>query len=130
MSNHIFTRDHGSFSSTRAPEWLPAAIEAAANDRDAPPFAVTIRTPAGIEAGASLLSLPERRGYAVVLISAEGARRTVMFQNEGVALAFFLEQGVAFARAVAEMVRTTGLAATVAAAGAAPPAQGRWAAGD
>lgn len=105
MPSYIFTRDHGSFSAMRQPDWLPAAIEAAANDREAPPFAITVRTPAGAEAGATLLSLPQSRGFAVLLVTAEGARRTVMFQNEGAALSFFLEQGVAFARAVAESLR-------------------------
>ena len=76
MAARVFTRDHGSFSQARQPDWLPGAIEAAANDQEAPPFAVTVRTPAGIEAGASLLSLPDNRGYAVLLVSAEGARRS------------------------------------------------------
>ena len=105
MAAHIFTRDHGTFAPTRQPDWLPGAIEAAANDQAAPPFAVTVRTHAGIEAGATLLSLPDARGFIVDLVSAEGARRTVMFQNEGTALTFFLDQGVAFARAVAETLK-------------------------
>jgi hypothetical protein len=105
MASHIFTRDHGSFTAIRQPEWLPEAIEAAANDREAPPFAVTVRTPAGVEAGASLLCLSRNRGFAVLFVTADGARRMVMFQNEGAALSFFLDQGVAFARAVAETLR-------------------------
>ncbi|GGG21438.1 hypothetical protein GCM10010964_07030 [Caldovatus sediminis] len=118
MASHIFTRDHGSFSSMRQPDWLPEAIETAANDREAPPFAVAVRTAAGVEAGASLLCLPQNRGYAVLLVTAEGARRTVMFQNEGAALAFFLEQGVAFARTVAETLRAAAPAAADPAAAA------------
>ncbi len=134
MASHIFTRDHGSFSSMRQPDWLPDAIAAAANDREAPPFAVTTRTPAGVDAGASLLCLPQNRGYAVLLVTAEGARRTVMFQNEGAALSFFLDQGVAFARAVAETLRATAQDAaqpTARATGTAiVPAATRWANAD
>lgn len=116
MASHIFTRDHGSFTAMRQPEWLPEAIEAAANDREAPPFAVTVRTPEGVEAGASLLCLPRNRGFAVLFVTAEGAQRMVMFQNEGAALSFFLDQGVAFARAVAETLRAVAPAAGPAAA--------------
>jgi hypothetical protein len=119
MAAPIFTRDQCAFAPMRQPDWLPAAIETAADDRAAPPFTVTMRTPAGVEAGATLLRLPEARGFVVNLVSAEGTRRTVLFQNEGTALAFFLEQGVAFARAVAETLR-------VGAAAVATPAAERW----
>jgi hypothetical protein len=116
MAVPIFTRDQGAFAPMRQPDWLPAAIEAAAGDRFGPPFALTTRTPAGVEAGARLLRLPEARGFVVDLVSAEGTRRTVLFQNEGAALGFFLDQGVAFARVVAETLRAAGTAAASATA--------------
>jgi hypothetical protein len=67
----------------------------------------------------------------VDLVSAEGTRRTVLFQNEGAALTFFLEQGVAFARAVAETLRAAGTTAASATppsatAVSAPAAAPRW----
>ncbi|MBW8269897.1 hypothetical protein [Caldovatus aquaticus] len=58
----------------------------------------------------------------MLLVTAEGARRTVMFQIEGAALSFFLEQGVAFVRAVAEAL------CAAAPAGSAPA--GLWANAD
>jgi len=104
MAEHVFVRDHQSFSATRQPPWLEAAV-AEANAEGSPlRFALTVRRN-GIEAGATMLRLPEERGFVVMLVSADGNRRLIMFGQEATALSFFLEQGAAFARAVAETVQ-------------------------